>query len=328
MSAKAAWLDEAGQTKFKLESWEAVRQRVSLDSGRILITSKPYVMNWLKFLIHDPFVESGGRHPEIDLIRFDSTENPSFPPEELERARQELPLWRFNLQYRGIFSRPAGLIYSSFDESRHKVTRFEIPEEWPRYIGLDFGGANTAAIFFAEEKVGNLKTGRFFAYREYKAGERSAVEHVYYLMKGDEKNAREPRTPICAGGSKSEGQWRMEFSRGGTFKGIHVQGIPVHAPPMVKGKEDSIVEVGINRVFKAFALDQIFVFDDLHGMIDELGSYSRELDDQGEPTEKIADKASYHFCDSLRYLVQYLNTDKPKVTFSGTVVAKKGLSNL
>lgn len=327
MSAKAAWLDEAGQKKFRLESWEAVRQRVSLDQGRILITSKPYLENWLKFVIHDPYHLARGNHPEIDVINFDSTENPAFPREELERARRELPHWKFAMQYLGIFSRPAGLIYSSFDASRHKIPRFEIDPSWPRFIGLDFGGVNTAATFFAEERSANKPTGRYFIYREYRAGERSAAEHVYHLMKGDDKNTREPRVPTCAGGSKSEGQWRREFAAGGTVRGVYVPGLPIHAPPMVKGKEESIVEVGINRVFKAFSLDQLYIFDDLAGLLDELGSYGRELDEMGEPTAKIADKESFHLLDSVRYAVQFLNTDRPKATLqgSGSVVAKKGL---
>jgi hypothetical protein len=34
------------------------------------------------------------------------------------------------------------------------------------------------------------------------------------------------------------------------------------------------IEVGINRVFAAFTLNQILVFDDLHGFLDELQTYS------------------------------------------------------
>jgi hypothetical protein len=325
MSAKAAWLDEAGQNKFKLESWEAVRQRVSLDSGRILITSKPYNLGWMKQLIHDPWEDAKRQHPEIDVIRFDSTENPAFPPEELERARLELPLWKFNMQYRGLFSRPAGLIYSSFDETRHKIPRIAIPPEWPRFLGLDFGGVNTAGVFFAEERVGGKATGRLFAYREYKAGERSAAEHCYHLMKGDKLNPPEPRIPLCAGGSKSEGQWRREFQAGGTVNGVRVAGIPIHGPPK---PEVQSIEVGINRVFAAFALNQILVFDDLHGLLDELQSYSRELDEMGEPTEKIEAKESFHILDSVRYILRYLNTDKPKIFGAASPVARPGLQNL
>jgi phage terminase large subunit-like protein len=36
-TAKAAWLDEAGQKKFKLASWQAILRRLSLNMGRALI---------------------------------------------------------------------------------------------------------------------------------------------------------------------------------------------------------------------------------------------------------------------------------------------------
>jgi hypothetical protein len=41
---------------------------------------------------------------------------------------------------------------------------------------------------------------------------------------GDKLNSPEPRIPICAGGSKSEGQWRREFAAGGTVNGVRVAG--------------------------------------------------------------------------------------------------------
>ena len=107
-----------------------------------------------------------------------------------------MPPWRFSMLYDGLFSRPASLIYGSFDEQKHKIPRIAIPPEWPRFLGLDFGGVNTAGIFFAQERDAYHKpTGCHFTYREYRAGDRSAAEHCYHLMKG------EPRIPTCAGGS-------------------------------------------------------------------------------------------------------------------------------
>lgn len=53
--AKAAWLDEAGQKGFKLESWEAILRRLSLALGRVLITTTPYNLGWLKQKIWDPW---------------------------------------------------------------------------------------------------------------------------------------------------------------------------------------------------------------------------------------------------------------------------------
>jgi hypothetical protein len=317
-TAKAVWLDEAGQKKFRLGSWEAIIRRLSINQGRALITTTPYDLGWLKQLLFDPWEAAKRNHPTIDVIQFDSAENPSFPREEFERAQREMPRWKFDLFYRAKFTRPAGLIYSCFDHNRHKCPRFDIPLEWPRFIGLDFGGVNTAAIFFAQE-IGNFgPTGRYIAYREYKAGERSAAEHIFHLMKG------EPRVPICAGGSKSEGQWRREFSAGGTVNGVRVPGLPIHGPNIIKGNNDSLVEVGIDRVFSAIQRNTILVFDDLTRLLDELGSYSRELDEMGEPTEKIEAKETFHILDSCRYVLQFLNNDKPRPVMKGSVVGFRG----
>lgn len=328
-TAKAVWMDEAGQKKFRLGSWEAILRRLSIHEGRALITTTPYDLGWLKQLMWDSWEKADHNHPEIDVVRFDSTENPAFPQREFERARRELPAWKFALFYKAQFTRPAGLIYSSFNETTQKIPRFTIPPEWPRFLGLDFGGVNTAGIFFAEERIGIIPTGCLIAYREYRAGERSAAEHCYHLTKGDAKNPAEPRIPTCAGGSKSEGQWRKEFAAGGTVlvngKAVHATGLPIHAPPKPEAQS---VEVGIDRVFAAFALGKIKVFDDLPLFLDELQSYSRELDEMGNPTEKIDSKESFHLMDSMRYIIQHLQLDKPKATMSGSVVARPGLKNL
>lgn len=291
-TAKAAWLDEAGQKKFKLGSWEAILRRLSLAQGRALITTTPYDLGWLKQKIWDKW-KAGD--PAYDVIRFDSTENPNFPQEEFERARRDLPQWKFDMFYRAIFTRPAGLIYDSFDERINKIPRIPIPDAWPRYLGLDFGGVNTAGLFYAaelkreSEHDGEIQwgdpTGRLYLYRQYKAGGRTAKEHAEQLLKG------EPCIPDCAGGSKSEGQWRDEFA---------AAGLPVREPSI------SDVEVGIDRVYGAHKRKEIVVFDDLDGYLEEKLTYSRELDDNGDPTEEIDDKSRFHFMDAERYIVGWL----------------------
>jgi hypothetical protein len=54
--------------------------------------------------------------------------------------------------------------------------------------------------------------------------------------------------------------------------------------------------------------------DDLHTLIDDLGSYSREVDELGEPTERIEDKDSWHRLDALRYIMAHLRPGKRKFT--------------
>lgn len=190
-TAKAAWLDEAGQKKFKRGSWEAILRRLSIHMGRVLVTTTPYgAFGWLKTELHD---RAKHGDPTVELVNFESRMNPSFPMAEWERAKATLPEWKFNLMYRGLLSRPAGMIYDVFDEEKHVVEPFEIPRDWPRYLGLDFGGVNTAGTKWAKDP----KSGLLYCYAEYLAGGRTAQEHATELKKG------EPVFAKVAGGSKS-----------------------------------------------------------------------------------------------------------------------------
>jgi hypothetical protein len=248
------------------------------------MTTTPYNLGWLKQKFWDIWQDGKAAAHSLIVISFPSIANPSFPKEEYERARRDLPRWKFDMFYRAIFTRPAGMIYDCFDETRHKVRPFAIPDDWKRFMGQDYGGVNTAAVYIAQEPL----TNRFYVYREYWEGGRVAAEHKKYMLEG------EPRTPLAYGGARSEDQWRNEFANAG---------LPVRQPPI------SDVEVGIDRVYGAFKNDELFVFDDCDELIDELLSYARELDDMGEPTEKIADKNTFHLSDALRYIMSYLRQD-------------------
>ena len=274
-TAKAAWLDEAGQQIFRVESYEAIMRRLAIHEGRMLITTTPYYWGWLKARFWDE-----PRAADVDLVHFESIMNPAFPRAEWERARRELPPWRFDMFYRARFTRPAGLIYGAFDVERHTCRPFAVPPDWPRYIGLDFGGVNTAAVFLAESP-----DGRLYLYREYHAGEETAAGHAVALLEG------EPGEAEAFGGAPGEQQWRDEFRAAG----LHVR------RPVV-----SDVEVGINRVYSLIAADRLIVFDSCGGVLDELANYSRVTDEAGQPLEAIADKSKYHILDALRYVGSYL----------------------
>ena len=280
-TAKAAWLDECGQGKFKLGSFEAVMRRLSLHMGRVLMTTTPYNLGWLKQKFWDVWEAGKAAVESIRVISFPSIANPSFPKAEYERARRDLPRWKFDMFYRAIFTRPAGMIYDCFDTAVHKVPSFKIPHEWRVYAGFDFGSTNTACVKIAEDII----TGTWYVFSEYHNGKISVESHV--------KNIQASYPPLESyGGAASEGDWRAEF--GGA-------GIPIQKPPITS------VEVGIERVFDAIKNRKLFFFDNVVNLLDEVSSYSREVDSDGEPTEKIAEKSTYHLLDALRYIISYLN---------------------
>jgi len=276
-TAKAAWLDEAGQKQFKREAWDAVQRRLSLSMGRTLITTTPYVLGWLKNEVVDR-ARDGDK--TIEVIEVDSLSNPAFPKEEYNRARAMLPTWKFNMFYRGMFTKPAGLIYDSFDERFCKIKRFALNSNWPRYVGHDFGPNNTAAVWYAQDPG----TGYLYAYREYRAGGLSAFDHAqkFKAMSSGENIVKR------VGGANHEDGWRESFT---------VAGWPITKP------REREVEVGINRVYGWHQQNKLFVFDDLLEYLDEKLSYSRVLDEQYKPTEEIDDKSRYHLMDSERYII-------------------------
>lgn len=303
-TAIAAWLDEWGLPTVGIECWEAVLRRLSLatdrGAGRALLTTTPYNMGWIK-QIHDRCV---GGNPDYALVNFKSTSNPAFPMAEYDRAKREMPRWRFDMFYNGLLTRPAGVIYTDYDDSyavfesvpspnnpdstlpglgRYLsggclVAPFTIPPHWLRTVGVDFGSSiHNALIWVAEDPHTRL----LYAYRESCGIDNSGPEQA--------RAASEYREPVrvAYGGARSEDERRREWS---------IAGFPVCEPLIAD------VEAGIDRVTGLFKQRRLFIFDTLTGIRSELGSYSRELDDAGEPLEKIAKKETFHRVDALRYL--------------------------
>jgi len=272
-TAKAAILDEAGQDEFTLEDWEAVLRRLSLSQGRVCAGTTPYNLGWIKSEIYD---EWRNGNPDIDLFQFASIANPSFPKAEFERAKSRMQSWRFDMFYRGRFTRPAGLIYSGFQDDM-LVDPFPIPGHWSRVVGVDFGGANTATIHLAESPE-----GVWYVYRETLEGGKTTRAHVESQLEYlDSVEHYE-----YVGGARSEGQFRDDW---------YDAGIYIEEPIITD------VEAGIDRVSQLIAEDKLRVFRNLSGFRDEIGSYQRRLDEAGYPTDEILNKRKFHRMDALRY---------------------------
>jgi hypothetical protein len=272
-SAKGALFDECGQDGVKVSAWEALQRRLSLSQGRVLAGTTPYNLGWLKTQIFDRWRNGD---PDIQVVQFKSIMNPSFPKEEYERARRTLPTWKFEMFYNGNFSRPAGMIYEDFSQN-HIVPAFDVPADWRRFLGVDFGAVHTAKIWVAQDPISKL----YYLYREALDGNMTTKQHVESVKKYNENNLR------AWGGAKSETQQRWDWSAAG-------QGL--NEPPVAD------VEAGINRVIALLKEFRIYFFDTCKGIIDEMGTYARELDVNGQPTEKIKDKDTYHRLDALRYV--------------------------
>ncbi len=278
-TAKAAWLDECGQDDFTLENYEAVLRRLSIHQGRVLGTTTPYNVGWIKQEVYDRWA-NGDR--DYDVIQFPSTINPAFPRAEYERARSTLPGWRFSMFYDGQFARPAGLIYGDFTDAM-LIDPFAIPLDWERVVGIDFGGANTALVWLACDPRSDV----WHAYRESLSGDKSTAEHVRETA----QVAAGCSDVRYIGGTSSETQQRMDWRAAGL---------------RVEESWVTSVEPGIDRVVGLIKANRFRVSRTLKGLQDELGSYRRKLDDAGNVTDEIVDKRAFHRLDALRYACSYI----------------------
>jgi hypothetical protein len=82
-----------------------------------------------------------------------------------------------------------------------------------------------------------------------------------------------------------------------------VWALPVNPPDV------GAIEIQIARVYGTIKADGLIIFDDLTGLLGDLQGYAREVDGDGEPTEKIANESMYHYHAALRYIVSRIRKD-------------------
>jgi len=304
-TAKAAWCDEAGQQSFGLNDWTAVKRRLAIHNGRALVSTTLYDLGWVKQEFIDPFAEqqpdryhlsptgAEARYYENDstaLIQFDSILNPAYPMADYQDAQAKLPADEFSMFWRGMATKLRTLIYDVFDPKRHCVEPFEIPDEWPRFVGVDPLGHRVAAVWLAFDPVGE----KLYLYREYSGlfGKTTAghVRDILGLCAGE-------RIWGWAGGAPSERQPRADW----TGYGIDLQ-LPSSNPALAGDVWSQIM-----RVYATFASDQLLIFNHCANIKAELGSYQRRKDAQGNPTNDILEKSRFDGCDCLRYIITWLS---------------------
>jgi hypothetical protein len=277
-TARAAWLDECGQDDFTIETWYAVKARLSLWRGRVLGTTTLYNHGWMKTEIYDKW-KAGSKN--IEVVQFDSIENPSFPEEEYYDAKANMPAWKFKMRYQGQYDRPAGAIFTDFDEENAIIAHQEPAFNDTVIIGIDPGGVNTATVYAAMQP----QFGRLYVFEEHLEGNTTTAQHAAQIQARGKKQFKVVKV---VGGAKSEIQFRADMQE---------NGVKVYEPPVWE------VEAGLDRIITLMKNKRLIISKRCPTLISQILEYSREVDAMGEPIEgTIEDKAKFHMVDALRYL--------------------------
>ena len=312
LKAKTAWSADSMRGDYAsiliLDEWQLCNESawtevgapmlLDTDGDAIFIYTPPSLRSSGISKAHDPLhaakmfkmaqaeqqeAQRAGRVPRWEVFHFTSHQNPYISEVALGELVQDMSResYRREIEAEDDDISPNRLIYRAWSEQTCKINPFPLPETWPRYAGHDFGSANPAALFFAQDPA----TGYFYAYHEYLPGVGySTYQHVQAfkeLTKGVNVLKR-------AGGSHQEDEIRQGYSA----QGWHIQ-------------EPKILNVNarIDRVRAMMEKNQIFVFNTLHRFLEELMTYLWKVDADGRITDEIYNKPAFHLCDAMAYIL-------------------------
>ncbi|MCP9290009.1 phage terminase large subunit [Gracilimonas sediminicola] len=193
-----------------------------------------------------------------------------------------------------------GLVFSNYDERIHLIDRFDIPADWRRVRGIDFGFTNP----FVCQWWAIDPDGRMYLYREIYKTKRVVNEHAKHINKLSEGERIE--ITIC----DHDAEDRAQLEKAG-----------IRTKPAYKA-----VSLGIQNIQERLKVQpdgkpRIFI------LRDSLVELDRELEESKKPTCTAEEMTSYswpksadgkndkeepikeydHGCDDMRYVAAHLD---------------------
>ena len=271
-------LDEVAQMRNFWANWQEVLRPTLTDTrGQVLFASTPKGFNHFYDLCNSELKDK-----DFKSFHFTSYENPYLPQDELETAKQTLPLERFEQEYMASFQKTQGLVYKEFSRDRHLYE--VLPTlQLNRVAGVDFGYVNPAAVL-------DIRTNGeiFFVEEEWYKKERTDIQIAEYVaMSRFEEVYPDPESP----------QAIEELKR----KNVNIREV-------VKGQDS--VENGINRIKELLLANKLKINARCVNLISEFEMYSYD-DQQADRNQKEKPiKANDHALDALRYVIMMKQPEK------------------
>jgi phage terminase large subunit len=143
----------------------------------MLITNPDAETHWINQKLIRPFMSGNSRALSCYFPKCE--DNPTLPPEYMERLRALTGVRRARL-YEGRWVRAEGTIYAdSWDASKHIVPWFPIPEDWRRFRTIDFGFVHArVCLWIAVDPDGGM-----WVYRQIYKTKQRATEFAQEIIR-------------------------------------------------------------------------------------------------------------------------------------------------
>jgi len=200
----------------------------------------------------------------------------------------------------GRFTKYFGLVYKDFNKLNNVVQPFEIPADWTRYRGFDFGFTNPFVCLW----VARSPDDEFYVYREYYRPQTSIIDHIEKVL------------------AKSEGE-TFEISFADPENAEDRSEMTKHGIPTKMAKKD--VLPGIELVQSKLRLKEngrpsLYVFANCRNTINEFFTYSHPKGTRLRDAKELPVPKNDHAVSALRYVLYSLcrKAKKGRIIYDGT----------
>ncbi len=288
---------EAAQLKKSIREKYVEPTLMTKKGKEILPTTPEEGAEW----VHNLFI-SGQEHKHgVESFEWDGKANPLYDWDHYNRMKEfhgeDSPIFRE--QYMGKWEFYGGRVYPHFSEDVHVIPPFDIPKEWPKFRGIDFGHRDPFVCLWMA--VGPER--ELYFYREFWRQEGVTREHAQEIMSWNEKAPQNrPERIRCTYADPSAAQLIEDLSYDGVRGLIPANNdreagrvmvsnflLPIpNGPRAPSGPE---LEKAPNMYF----------FDTMKETIREL-KYYRWKEGRAVQGDKEKTEGNDHCCDVLRYL--------------------------
>lgn len=302
------WIEEASEVNYEIfvQLQTRLRNKATRDHMGIL-TSNPD-MGWIKteFLLKAGRIENAAmkyiqKEDEINdnfaVHIAPSKLNIYLPPDYVETTSKGKPEWWIKRFLFGSFEHTEGQVYPRFADII--IPHFEIPRNWERLTGTDFGLRDPTVMLAAAI---DPNEGVLHIYREHYEAGKSIKYHAEVMKKKilDEIAPGRLRKLVAdpKGKAKSEKDMRSTYDYYAEYGIFFEPGI-------------NKIEDGVMKVFSYMEMDKIRIHDCCINTIWEGTRYrypKQDLLSDKNPTEKPVGKDD-HAMDTLKYIVSELPDD-------------------
>lgn len=288
-----AWLEEAN--RFEEADFNEVIARMRGKAGgwrQVLLSTNPDApTHWIRRRLI-----LGG---EASCYVAGPLDNPYNPPDYINSLKMLTGVTRARL-LEGKWVQAEGVVYEEWDDNIHMCDPFDIPEDWRRIRGIDFGFIHPfVTLFGAVNGDGDL-----FIYRQIYMSRRTVSDHVHVI------NEVTGNEVVEASVSDHDAEDRAELEKGGVFtvpankeveRGLKLVRerlrVQANGRPRIRVFRNSLVEVDpiLQTAGKPTCLEE------------EMPSYVWAKSTSGRPEKEVPLKVNDDACDALRYMVMYLD---------------------